>query len=118
MKTLRITNNDLVFSDGNLEMVEGNEEVMQSTERILTTNKKEFFLNIILGLDYNAIQGRGKSEESIRFAILEAINQDERINDIEIMEISVDRKLRELKVDFQYATEEGTIVGEEVLLFG
>lgn len=118
MRTFKIKDNDLAIENGNLAMVDGKDEIIQSTERILTTNKNEFFLNIDLGLDYNQIQGKGKDKESIRFAILEALNQDDRVLEVEFVNIDIDRKVRELQVNFRYTTNEGIIEGREVVEIG
>ena len=118
MKTLKIKDNDLVIENGDLIMVEGKDEVIQSSERILTTNKDEFFLDIVLGLDYRQIQGKGKDKESIRFAILEALNQDNRVLEVEFVNVSIDRKTRQLEVDFRYTTNEGVTEGQEVVEIG
>lgn len=118
MKTFKIRDSDLVIENGNLLMIGGKDEIVQSTERVLTTNKNEFFLDIDFGLDYSQIQGKGIDEESIRFAILEALNQDERVEEIEFLNIDIDRKTRNLEIDFRYTTNEGTIEGSEVVVVG
>lgn len=99
MKTFKLDDNgDLVIENGNLVMVEGKEELRQSIERILSTNINEWFLNANFGLDYEAIQGKGKSKESIKLAIAEAIYQDSRIVEVDIKDIIIrhDRKLEVL----------------------
>lgn len=98
MKAFKVSSNgDLIIENGNLVMIDGNEELRQSIERILTTNKNEWFLDIEFGLDYQAIQGKGKSKESIKLAISEAIYQDSRIKSVDIKDIEIDRN-RHLKV--------------------
>ncbi|WP_333638219.1 DUF2634 domain-containing protein [Tissierella praeacuta] len=98
MKAFKIDNNgDLVIENGNLIMIEGNEELRQSIERILTTNKEEWFLDMNFGLDYQAIQGKGKSAETIKLAISEAIYQDSRIKNVDIKDVIIDRN-RHLKI--------------------
>lgn len=120
MKTFKIVNGDLVFdSVKNLAMVEGKEEEIQSLERTLSTNTGEWFLNTLHGLDYSEIQGKGKSEEGIRLAITEAAFQEERIIDIEFLEVKINPATRSLIVNFKFETLEGNIIeGEEVLAFG
>ena len=118
MKTFKILNNDLVIENGNLLMVEGNDEIVQATERILTTNKNEFFLDINLGLEYKQIQGKNVDEDSIRFAILEAINQDIRVLEVDFVNVNINRRDRELTVDFRYFTVDGVIEGNEVIIIG
>ena len=87
---------DLIIHNGELVMIKGHEELTRSIERILTTNLKEWFLDIDFGLDYSAISGKGKSVESIKIAIIEAIYQDPRIRqaEINIVELNNGRELR------------------------
>lgn len=118
MKTFKIENDDLVIENGNLLMVDGKDEIVQSTERILTTNKNEFFLDIDLGLEYKQIQGKGKDKDTIRFAILEALNQDYRVKEVEFINVNINRKTRQLEVDFKYTTNEEIIEGSEVVEVG
>lgn len=120
MKTFEIENGDLVFDgQNNVRMVEGKDEEVQSIERVLTTNIYEWFLNINHGLNYSEVQGKGKSIESIRLAMIEAITQDERIVDIEYINVDIDRANRFLTVDFRCTTVTGnTIESEEVLQIG
>ncbi len=85
MKAFKLdSKGDLVIENGDFVMVEGNEELTQSLDRILTTNIEEWFLDPVFGLDYKAIQGKGRDVESIKLAIKEAIYQEERIKSAEI----------------------------------
>lgn len=118
MRTFKIQNNDLQIEEGNLLMVEDEDEIVQSAERRLTTNKNEFFLDIELGLDYSQIQGKGKDAESIRFAILDALHQDERVEEVDFLNVDIDRKTRRLTIDFNFTTNEGIIEGQEVVEIG
>lgn len=110
MKAFKVSiNGDLVIENGDLVMIEGNEELRQAIERILTTNKNEWFLDVDFGLDYQAIQGKGKSKESIKLAISEAIHQDSRIKSVDIRDIEIDNN-RYLKI---YGT--ATDINENVI---
>lgn len=95
IKALKLnTEKDLDIIDGNLSLIEGLDEVRQSVERTLTTNTGEWFLDMLFGLNYAAIQGKGKDPESIRLAITEAILQDVRIAEADIsIELGQDRRL-------------------------
>lgn len=119
MRTLKISNNDLIFNEtGNLEMVEDIDEKLQSIERILTTNTNEWFLNIFHGLNYNEIQGKGKDIESIRLAIIEAVYQDPRVTNIDYINIHIDTIHRYLTVNFNFLMDGETIQGDEVVQIG
>jgi len=119
MKTFKIVNGDLVFDgQGNLVMVEGKEEIVQSIERILTTNKGEWFLNLEYGLDYQEIQGKGRDIEGIKLAITEAILQEERVSEVEKIDLSLDKN-RHLKINVTVRLQEGdTLEISEVIDIG
>ncbi len=120
MKTLKIENGDLVFnSQRNLLMVEGHDEEIQSIERLLTTNAGEWFLNIEHGLEYARIQGKNISDEQIRLAVMQALAQEERIQEVESIEIERSDKERTVAVNFRCRMVSGeTLQGEEVLIVG
>lgn len=120
MKTFKIVNNDLVFDgQNNLVMVEGQDEEIQSIERILTTNTGEWFLNILHGLDYKEIQGKGKTKEGIKLALIEAIYQEPRVENIEFIEVKMNNQHRRLDVIFNILMKSGNYVsGEEVVSIG
>lgn len=117
MKTFKILADDLVFDgQNNLAMVEKEDEEVQSIERILTTNINEWFLNIGHGLNYSETQGKGRTEETIRLAVIEAISQEERVVDIEYINISINRSTRTLNISFKCSTSTGNYIeGGEVL---
>ncbi len=98
MKAFKVSNNgDLIIENGDLVIVDKHEEIRQSIERILTTNVGEWFLDMEFGLDYQAIQGKGKTKESIKLAITEAIYQEPRVKTVDIKDIEIDTN-RHLKV--------------------
>ncbi len=95
MKTLKIENGDLAFdSQRNLVIVEGRDEEVQAVERLLTTNTGEWFLNIEHGLDYSKIQGKNVSDEQIRLAAMQALAQEERIAEVQRIDIERSHKDR------------------------
>lgn len=120
MKTLKITDGDLIFDgQNNLIMVEDQEEETQSIERVLTTNQGEWFLNTLYGLNYNEIQGKGKTKEGIKLALIEAISQEPRVQDIEFLDVDINSRDRKLKVTFNISMQSGNLIaGEEVIDIG
>ena len=117
MKTFKIENNDLVFDKSmNLEMVEDEEEIRQSIERTLSTNLSEYFLNIDMGLEYNQIRGKGIKRDDIESAIRDAIFQDERIEEVDFIEITTNNKSRSLLVKFNAIAKGKNIDGIEVIV--
>lgn len=119
MKTFKIENGDLVFdAQNNLIMVEDEEEQAQAIERILTTNINEWFLNLDHGLDYQAIQGKGKDKESIKLAIIEAIMQEDRVDTVKEIDVEID-KFRHIKVNAEVRIKSGdTLDLSEVIDIG
>lgn len=119
MKTFKIVNGDLVFDgQNNLAMVEGEEEIAQSIERVLTTNKGEWFLNLEHGLDYQEIQGKGRDIEGIKLALTEAILQEERVSEVEKIDLFLDKD-RHLKINVIARLQEGdTLDLSEVIDIG
>ncbi len=110
MKSFKLNHNgDLVIENGDLVMIDGNEELRQCLERILTTNVNEWFLDIDFGLDYSAIQGKGKAKERIKLTITEAVFQEPRINQVDIKDIDIDKN-RHLKVYGRATDIEGNVL--------
>lgn len=120
MRTFKIVNNDLVFdSQRNLAMVEGRDEEVQAVERLLTTNTGEWFLNIEHGLDYSRIQGKGITDDQIRLAVMQALAQEERIQEVENIEVRRSDKNRTVAINFRCRMVSGEVLqGEEVLSVG
>lgn len=120
MKTLKIVENDLIFDHRkNLVMVDGQEEEKQSVERVLSTGAGEWFLNIEHGLDYSQIRGKQVSDEQIRLAIMQALSQEERIAEVEDIQIRRDERARTVEIVFRCRMRSGqTIEGSEVLNIG
>lgn len=117
MKTFKIENGDLVIDKSrNILMVEGKDELRQSIERILTTKLNEYFLNIELGLDYDAITGKGITKNDVEIAIRDAVFQEERVDDIDFINISFDDRNRKLYIKFDIIIDNENIEGIEVIL--
>lgn len=90
MKAFKVDKNgDLIIENGDFVVIDGRDELVQSIDRILTTNIGEWFLSMGFGLDYQAIQGKGKNKESVKLAIKEAIYQDERVAEVDIKDVII-----------------------------
>lgn len=83
MKTLAMRNGDLVFENGELQMLEGDAELAQSVEILLSTAKGEWFLNLETGLDRTAIFNKRFNETEIKDSIITAMEQEPRIATVE-----------------------------------
>ncbi|MBC2077690.1 DUF2634 domain-containing protein [Listeria booriae] len=99
MKDLLIKNGDLVFTGTDFRLVEGSEQLRQNVESILKTAQGEYFLDEDLGLNRENILGKGFDEELARTDIVEAIGQEERIE--EVTEIDFVKHRRELQVNLK-----------------
>ena len=110
MKSFKLDNNgDLIIENGDFIMIDGRDELVQSINRILTTNKEEWFLSMNFGLDYKAIQGKGKDKEGIKLANKEAIFQDKRVKEVDIIDVIIDNN-RHLKVYGTVIDNEGNVI--------
>ena len=95
MKTLYIDPNtqDLVIDgQGEFIMIDGTQEKKQALRMLLLTYLGEFFLETWHGTDYSEILGaRPGDEDLIKGVIRQALEQEERVDDI-----------LELEVEFQF----------------
>ena len=116
MKTFKIVDDDIVFdSINNIEMVEDEEEIMQCVQRTLSTNLKEWFLNEAFGLDYAAIQTKQVDKDNIRIALLEAIFQESRVEEVTEINIEFNHKERNILISFKFRTANGEQEGEVIV---
>ncbi|MFB7260361.1 MULTISPECIES: contractile injection system sheath initiator [Bacillati] len=110
MKTLKLVDGDLVFTDGELEMVEGDEELKQALEMILKIRLGEFFLEENVGLDRTHLLTKQFDEELAHYDIVEALMQEERIEEISEITFSLDKTKRLLTVSVTVKKIDGTTI--------
>ncbi len=91
MKTFLINQEGDLEFDGqnNLRMVSGEGEKAQSLRLRLSTNQGEWFLNTGFGLDYSVIQTKDPDLEEVRAVILEALEQEERVEEVLSLEANL-----------------------------
>lgn len=106
MKDLQIKDHDLVLENGDFKIISGEDEILQSLERILTTRKGEWFLNEEVGLDYSELEKKEADKELLRLSIIEAVLQEERIQEIKDFIIDLNRAKRALKLSFNLVLKE------------
>jgi len=94
-------------------MVEGVDEAAQAIRVLLSTNTGEWFLNRAHGLDYSVIQVKNPQMQEIRLALQEALDQEQRVENIENIELEFDERERKLKIDLLLQVD-GETVNEEV----
>ncbi len=118
MRTLEIDpyTQDLVFDGQNsFRLVEGIAEAKQSIRMLLSTNQGEWFLNLLHGLDFYEILGQVPGPETellARAAVMEALEQESRIEEVLDLEVSFDIQDRNAKIDFWVRMEGQEVEGE------
>ena len=117
MKSFKITADDLVLDgQNNLAMVENKEEEQQSIQRLLSTGQGEWFLNVIHGLAYQELLGKGLDEDRARLAITESLFQEPRVETVESITFELDRANRKLQVSMTVKMLSGNLLQEVIIL--
>ncbi|GGA31027.1 DUF2634 domain-containing protein [Psychrobacillus lasiicapitis] len=118
MKSIELTSDgDLFFENGDFNVVEGPLEVKQVLTISLSTNLKEWFLNLQFGLDFTKLREKPTDEE-IRSEVIRVIGQEERVDIINEVQIVQNRKERQLFVRYEVQLIDGQILNGEVVLGG
>lgn len=94
--------NDLDF-ENDLSLVEDGQEVKQSLEVILRTRKGEFFADPEMGLEQSSLLGKRYNKEIAATDIFEAIEQDGRVSDAQI--VSMIQTGRSLDIEIKARSE-------------
>lgn len=117
MKNLKLNNDGDLELDGlkNLKMVDGIEEVRQRTRITLGTNQGEWFLNLRYGIPWIEMLSEGSSPERFRKEVLRVLNDDPAIDEIESIDLSIDRQDRKLEIEF-IAIVDGEQIRERVVI--
>lgn len=111
MRTFKIVNDDIVFdSRRSIEMVEDKESEKQALERLFTTNAGEWFLNIEHGLEYDEIQGKGITDEQIRYAFMKAVAQELSVDEIKDITIERNNQKRTVRITVSCKMKSGNTV--------
>lgn len=105
---------DLVFSGGDLVMIEGPEELAQCGRAAIGTNKGEWFLNPDAGITFSKFLGKEINEAEMRDELTAGLLQEDRIQSVEDIDFTINRKSRTMLVNF---TAVGTD-GERILVEG
>lgn len=111
-----IEGDDIVIKNGNLQMIDGDLEICQCIERVITTRQKEFFLNVYHGIDYSEFEKKQPHIEKLKFDIMQAILQDERVKMVENIDVKLDNWQRKAQISFIVkAKNEEKIYGEVLI---
>lgn len=119
MKTFYINplTNDLAFDAQNkLQMVDGLQEEEQAIRILLSTNKGEWFLNLLHGLGYKYLQVKHLNEIEAKAEIITTLNQEPRVKDILDVQLEHNRSKRTLTLLVKIKTESGQVMEREVTL--
>ena len=114
MKTLALEGNDLKLTKETLLVIEDEQEVAQSLNALLNIRKGEFVLDEHVGMERENMLGKNVNLDEIRDDIIEALSQDERVELVDNVIISV--KNRNAKITFNAKLIDGQEVNEEVEL--
>ncbi len=100
---------------GNLRMVEGPDEAVQVMRILFLTHVEEWFLNLYHGTDYRRILGRKPRahEEQMREAVMAAMAQEPRVEDVLSLEFEYDPQTRGLTISWE-AVMDGEAVMDTV----
>jgi phage baseplate assembly protein W len=113
LKTIKLSDGDLVFEKGDFQLIEGMEEIQQCTEIILGTNKKEWFLNPDFGIDFNNLREKA-TDNMIENEIIEGVAQEPRIEFLETIEVIRNKPTRKASVYFEAQLTTGEVLESEV----
>lgn len=114
MKTIKVTDGDLAFNNGDFVTIEGPEEIKQSLEIVLGTNKEEWFLNPEMGIDFSRLLDKS-SERQSRSEIIQGIGQEPMIDTVERITVTSDVVNRIRHIQFEAKTFDGERIEGEVI---
>lgn len=109
---------DLVFSGGELEMIEGPEELAQCCRLGIGTNKREWFLNPDMGINFNLFLGKQVDKAQMRDELAAGLLQDSRIQSVENIEFTINPKSRTMLVTFTATGADGETIQAEGVEIG
>lgn len=115
MKTLALQDGDLVYKNGDFQLIEGVDEVNQCIEIDLGTNQGDWDLNLLKGTDQSLLFDKSTDEQA-RAEIFRVLGNEERIESINSVEIISDTVNRVRKIHFDITLETGETLQREVNL--
>lgn len=111
MKTLKLVDGDLSFdSNGELEMISDDDEFCQSLEMILKISLGEFYLDETIGLRRDNLLTKNFDEELAQADLIEALMQDDRVEEVNNISFTIDKENRALSVDLTVIKTDGSTV--------
>lgn len=114
MKGFALDNSgDVIIKNNEIQMVYGNELVRQKVSSVLGTNKREWFFDWDLGIDFSVLLGKGVNGELVKYEIEKGLHQVDESFEISEFSTSVDKTQRKLTVTFKAKASNGAEVGGE-----
>ena len=111
MRGLNVVNGDLVLVNGDFQMLE--DDLLVSVERRVTTRLEEFFLDINMGLDHTKILIKKYRIDDVKQAIEDTVLQEERVDGVYDIEVSVDERV--MTANFKFRSGEDEYESEVVI---
>ncbi|PAD73664.1 DUF2634 domain-containing protein [Paenibacillus campinasensis] len=105
---------DLVFAGGEMVTIEGPEELAQCCRLGIGTNKNEWFLNPDMGINFKLFLGKEIDEAQMRDELTAGLLQESRIQSVENVEFTINRKSRTMLVTFTATGINGETIQEGV----
>ncbi|MBG9783593.1 DUF2634 domain-containing protein [Shouchella lehensis] len=106
MKTLKLKDGDLCLENNEFQMVEGDQELAQSLKMVYQTRKGEFDLDRDHGLERENLLGKAFDEELLRYDVVEATAQEERISAVEDMSVVDNLQTRQRQINLVLQKED------------
>ena len=109
VKTLKVVDNDFVYTNGRLEVLTGLDALAQITENRLKLWLGEWFLSPDAGIDYLGLfNQKFFLEKRFALVITNQVLADIRIKKIINLEIDLNRSTREISITLNLEADEGT----------
>ncbi|MFB6475782.1 DUF2634 domain-containing protein [Paenibacillus glucanolyticus] len=107
---------DLLLEKGELQLIEEDQELAQYAKLTLQTNLGEWFLDPMIGMDFEIILQKNPDEDEIRTEITRALMETGRFSAVESVDFSYSRSVRTLGIYFTATGVNGETVEDEVII--
>ena len=101
MRTLKVTNGELVFKNNSLVWLEGKDAVIQRIANRLRLWKSEWFLSLDDGIDWLDIFNSQVLPGRIKATVKRELLKDKYVDEIVQLDVTFIRERRTLKINFK-----------------
>lgn len=115
MKTVALEERDLLFVNGDFQLIAEEEEVAQCLELEFGTGQEDWFLNLMYGADHKAFLEKSTDAQA-RAEVFRVLGNEERVRTINSVEIISDKARRERLIKFDVTLVDDTNLSREVSL--